>query len=1223
MRALWLFLFLIVHQSPHQTYAAFPIISTYTSNFLAPSQNPSMQNQTVSWQQTSLTIECTAANAQGNIQVGDITYSITCNPPKYLFDTTLRGFVPEYGTLYSTEICLVDKQQALGSYNYTATLPPTVGGGPSRRLLSFFDTITNAFDNYVGGVVCTASLGFAGNCDNNGGGGGIDQYARDALINQAAKLTSYIQNMTVWQNTADTAISDLQTANQGITATVQNMASQLNTAMAFSSQLNNTVYALALNQNQQAAKVNSDFQGVYNNMTFLGKEILQGQQSVAKLQNVTFTNFQKISLLMQQTQTNQANQNTAFYQKLHQITRMVKVLANTVRKQALQLNVRNAVTASVFGQAAVAASKGEVMLIHPSYPGQAPATSFPNTLLKTTLDRLYLSYINSSGGVDTAWQTGVNVYCNLNAIQNYGFDTIDYEDMYDLIGPAGCAAGGPSSALTNCLCWMEVTVTSCQRVSGFRFDTIHSQNRANFALQSSMCAGGSTPVTSTWWNARLFDSMATFNTQILGPICSMQLTTAIPVMQFSLFSARLGYMNFEQTPLNEIAAVCALNLFAVFESTQYAATMSFNFIQTLMVSYSSMFADDNPILQYEYGFPPNYVSYRTNPFRLMPNNQTYTCYTASIMGVSTTTKPAFEITPTTGEPVVTTATIVARDKNGNVVSNSLISSTIVPSVPLTNLLPQSGDVIFDIIEPQGFQPPTSVVYDYPRGSAGLAPPRVARQGMLTYPIQPVPSGFNLANPAVPWPKTATLDVHFALDNGVSMFWDHVMAMYTLNQVAVPFQFNAQAQQQICQTPTGQVPNWLCEFLGNWVLSSETNFRAGTMVAQALDFTYLLTLNVNAGEVVQRVYPGCPDISFSKYQNGAITYTLTNSLPTDVNAVVRILIHSGLCPNPGDLDVDLIPKQVFSRTIAACGNMTLQVFQKAVGSTNLISCGSPWSLNVQKNSVANLPPNTNDFNQTQVTSSFLTSLQYVVLVGTGLFRTLGPLLAPTLTPNLTDTQRSNAIDQALINFIAQSTQLATGTFIGNVTATQVYESFLPQLNNISSTFYQQATQTQADITAVKAANAKTASDIVLLNKEANSTAIAVAGLVAADAQVEATLAAIKDGSVSIEPCPDCPHFPFIYQLCCAIDNIAQFLANILMYVAIIFAIVGFGYGLFRLIRYCQAQRNKEAENQEQQTLMAHEKTDKLKHRLESEGIELGEKPETAGKTRYELRTHRVV
>lgn len=1177
--------------------AAFTISSTFVETFLAPSQNPSFVNQTVEWQQNTVTFQCSATNQEDNsLQIGNTCYDITCNAPLYSYDVTLRGFVPAFGTLYSTEICLVDKQQALQGFNATATpppLPPDVPAG--RRLLSFLDSLSSAFDNYVGGVVCTASLGFAGNCDNNNGGSGLDQYARDALMNQANKLNQYIANMTIWQTATTNTLSDISTVNQGITATLQNQQSQLNTINAFGTQLNNTVYALAQHTDVLAAQVNSDFQSVYRNISFLGSSLVQTDSKVQKLQNYAVANFQIMANTSAKQQANQNAQNIQFFQKIHGVTRLVKVLANAVRQQALLTNVKHAITAAIFGQALVAESKGEILLVHPAFPGQAPASFFPQSLLQTTLDKMFLSFTNSTGGQNTNHQFGINVYCNLDRVQLYGFDTIDYEDVFDIIGPVGCSAGGSSAALSNCLCWIQVTHQFCQARTGFRWDSIQSQNRADFVLQPSMCLNGNTvpTVDTLGWDGRLFDSIALFNKQILGPICGLSLSSAIPPLQFNLFSTRVGYMNMPQTPLSQQSTVCALDLYVVFESTQFGATMPFNVIRTMTIAYSAMLADDNPVLQYEYGFQPNYVTYTQLPFRSMPNNQTYTCYRASIMGVAPTTKPVFTVTPSVGQEVTTTVSVVARDCNTQaIVSSSITSTGIVPSVPLTSVLPQAGDAIFDIIHPQGFLPPTSIVYDYPRGSATVGGPRQTRAGHITYPMQPIPPGFNIANVNQAFPPTAMMDTQIALDNG-ALYFNHEDAAFTLDNVAVPFQFDSGAHQQLCVPPAGHVTEWLCAFLDSWVLDPLTDFRQGKLVAKPDSWTYEVTANVNMGEVIQRVYAGCPEISFSTFKNGQIDYTLTNSLPNEITSTVRVLSTSHLCANPGDLVVDLLPKQVYTKTISTCGNMTIQIFQPKIPGPGLQACTAPIALNVNPNSQANLPPSTNVFNQTFVVDTFVQQTTAVILAAASLFTNLAPLLTPTLTPNLTTIERSDLITTALINFIAQAQQFGNANFVGNQTAIQIYQQYLPALNNISATFHQQAVQGQAMINNLTIENAKVKADVAQVKIDLNHTIIAQLALTAANNEVIDALSKIKDGTTPIEPCPDCPHIPFIYQMCCAIINIAQFLANILLYVAIIVAIVAAAFGIYRLIRYCQAKRAEESQDQETEKLVHQTQTEKAK------------------------------
>lgn len=1174
----------------------FPVESTFVNTYLAPSANPALGNQTVEWQQNSLTFQCSSTDQEDpNLQVGNTCYDITCNAPEYPYDVTLRGFVPQSGHLYSVEICLVGSQSTLAGQNQTAIPPPTPPDIPAgRRLLSIFDTISNAFDNYVGGVVCTASLGFAGNCDNQGGGG-MDPAVRDALINQAQKLNYYISNMTVWQTATSNTLSDLSTVNQGITATLQNQQSQLNTVQQFGTQLNNTVYALAYHTDQLASQVNLDFQNVYRNLSLLGTSLTQTDNTVQKLQNALIYNFQSLTNTTTRMQVNQNNQNIQFFQKIHAVTRMVKVLASAVRTQALQTNLQNAITAGIFGQAAVAHAAGEVLLVHPKYPGQAPAANFPDTLLKQTLDKMYLSFVNASGGQNINHQIGINIYCNLDRLQLYSFDAIDYEDVFDLIGPAGCTAGGSTAALANCLCWIEITHSYCQVRTGFRWDSLTSQNRADYQLQQAYCLNGNTvPTVDSVWNGRLFDLMTNFNTQILGPTCALTLSSAIPALQFNLYSARVGVMNMIQTPFYQVAAVCPVDVYVVFESLQYANTMPFNVIRTITVAYSAMFTDDNPVLQYEYGFPPDYVTVTPLSLRLMPNNQTAQCYRASIMGLSPFTKPVFTIVPTPGLPVVTSVTVVAKDcSSGDIISSNIVSTGITADVPTLGSLLPSGFTIFDIIQPAGFLPPTSNVYDYLLGEANVGGPRQSRAGHLTYPMQPIPSGFDITNTLQSFPPTAMMDVQIALDNG-ALFFNHEDAAFTIDQVEVPFTFNSGAGQQVCVPPTGHVVGPLCTFLSDFTLQNPlTNFRNGKMYAVANDWTLTVVADVAMGEVVQRVYPGCAEISFATYQNNQISYTLTNSLPNEITAIVVLASTSGLCPNLGSSPIDLLPKQIYTKTIPTCGNMTLQVFQPKLPGPGQLACTPPFSLTVNPNSQANLPPNTNDVNITYVQDTFVQQTTAVILAAASLFTDLAPLLTPVLTPNLTTIERSDLITSALLNFIAQAQQFSNANFVGNETAIDIYKQYLPALNNISATFHQQAVVGQALINNLTAENRKVQADVAQVKIDLNNTIYAQKQLTIADNNLIAALNAITDGSTSIEPCPDCPHIPFIYQLCCAIINIAQFLANILLYVAIIFAIVSAAYGIYRLIRYCQAKRNEEAADQETEQLVHNTKLQQAK------------------------------
>jgi hypothetical protein len=467
--------------------------------------------------------------------------------------------------------------------------------------------------------------------------------------------------------------------------------------------------------------------------------------------------------------------------------------------------------------------------------------------------------------------------------------------------------------------------------------------------------------------------------------------------------------------------ICNIDLQNIFESTQFTLSLPFAFFHSLIISWTAMLTDGNPIIQYQYGFPPDFITYTTMPFQLNANNQTYSCYRGSFMGLSPLTEPVFAIEPSPGNPVTTTVTATAYDSPpdcsgssgclfGNPVSVQS-TATAQASVPEVNLLPQPGDAIFGIITSNGVGNPTTTVYDYPRGTALLAGPRQARQGMLTYLLQPIPNGFDITNQLQAFPTTIMMDKQLELDNG-AFYFDHEQAAFTLDQTLVPLN-----NQEMCITPVGHVPQWLCELLANFQVSALTDMRNGKFVVRPDAWSEIVTLDINDGEILQRVYPGCPEVSFKTYSDGAMSYALTNSLQTPVTATVRVLTTGRTCQSPGDKVYTLQSKQTFELVVPTCGNMTIQVFQPKIPGPGLLACGPAFQMFNAPGAATNLPAATNLNNQTFVVDTFIQQVTSITLAAVGALNELAPVLSPVLTPNLTTLERQTIINNTLTSLIA--------------------------------------------------------------------------------------------------------------------------------------------------------------------------------------------------------------
>lgn len=1222
------------------------IESTFVNTYLAPSATPGIVNQTVSWQQNTATIVCTADNFYDNgLQIaapnGTISYyAIECVPPKYAFDTTLVGFVPKFGTLYTTQVCQVNSLSAYNGQNFSNFNPASSAFSPSsyhhnpsgmnlmgqratnsfaartrglhlssrrpkmpkKRMStmsmqerleahekfeaqSFFSdigSIGSAGDAFITGGACAVSLGLVSNMGVNCNPD-TSNLPTAQWIAQLNALSNFSMQQNIWDQDTDAALSAQANVNTQVQSVLINLNTKVTALGNFTSTLNQTVYALAVHDTAQFAAVNTNLQQLYAIQAAFGKQIISTQEDVIMLQAFTVNSFQAVLNTTNKIQANAAATLLANTKKFNTLTQLVKQLAVSVSQSFLLTGVKTSITTGIYQQLATATEKGEVFYVDPTQPGVAPASNFPNSLLQVTWDIEYTNYIVRAGAVNVAHQYGWSFFCNADKYQNLGYQAIDYSDIATLIGPGNCTDRG--GALSKCLCWIQISHKLCQAPStSFRWQSITSNKRSDYTMTSSgpMCNGGA--ITAGVNDGLLINNIAPFYT-IQGQLCQTTLAP-FPANQFQFISYRMGFFtSIPATPTSWYSQICNMDLTNIFETSQFQNSLPFTILTELSLAYQSMAFDANAILQYQQGLQPSYITYTYLPFETLPDNNTYSCYRASIMGVSTETKPVFTVNPTIGQPITTLVTSTAYDRPptncigtscdfGNVVSIQQTNSVVL-SNPLEEVLPAASAVIFDVIQPLGATPPTTQLYDAP-ADLKTSGPLQAAIGLPTYMLQLVPPTFVLADvdPTQiydnPWPPTAMLGTANAGGYNpriTSTYFNHENAAYTIDQTLVTLDDIEQ-----CIIPSGQTSQWLCTLLDFYSVDPLTNFLTGKFVVVPDNWQYTVTLNINMGEIVQRVYPGCPELSFQQYGANQISFILTNSLPTPISIIVRLGSTSGLCPTQGDQPYDLQPKQVFQRNLPTCGKQTIQIFQQS-SVVGLQSCGAavPFVVNTTSQTILQGP--TAIYNQTFIQQQYITQTTGVILGAVTLMQTIIPYLDPA-TFNLTQQQRYAAINASLIAFINLALQLSTEQLLGNTSAVDIYNQYAPQLATYAAAYQQANIQVTSSLVSLNSSINNFHDKVAVVTAQTAVVNATVQTLIAADNALIAAIQKLQDQNGGGATCVGCPKIPLIYELCCAIDNFGQFLANILLYGAIISVILGLAYLLYRVIKNAQAKQTED-------------------------------------------------
>lgn len=165
------------------------------------------------------------------------------------------------------------------------------------------------------------------------------------------------------------------------------------------------------------------------------------------------------------------------------------------------------------------------------------------------------------------------------------------------------------------------------------------------------------------------------------------------------------------------------------------------------------------------------------------------------------------------------------------------------------------------------------IFDTPANAAPVSTAVFDRKDKITYTWQPIPSNYNISLNATsflvdtpaslggPYPDTTVMDAW--MDNNAGRY-DTKNAKYSVDFHEVDFTGGR------CVVSPDVPVQWPCEMFSKWNLDPATNTRKGLLVlTPKVDWSYTVTLNIVDGEIIQRVFDGCPEFSFTPYTDGYI------------------------------------------------------------------------------------------------------------------------------------------------------------------------------------------------------------------------------------------------------------------------------------------------------------------------------------------------------------------
>ncbi len=1083
---------------------ALQLQSTFRNVFI----RAGTQGNETQWEQDTLTLLCNNNDFRDpGLLIGNLSYDILCQAPRYQFQTRLRQFVPEKRRRYIAEVCEVQNvgayannpgvdQQNLGARRRLLWKDDPTGLPTHKRKLLFFGA-------FFGGMVGAAVFGAV--CPRIGGGfqdvfcpgGTANADAVDAArIRTLQADIELIKVQQEWQNATLRNLEHQVEFNQNVSNTLKTVQGEIDNLFNQTTTLTQITNAMAATNDRKFGEIADNMEAVRDSIAAGIDFSIAIATRAEQFENATFRNFAEVTNSTQALANNVSINVKRLQTRDRELTRMLRRTQASMAKNVIKREVRRELNRQIALLRQQAANDGLTPFFHPGYPGVGPSVSTPTTR-KTLVDQLLINFINQSATFQVHQYT-LSYYCNVNVVLDQAYSGVAWQDIGEFLGPVNCT-NRPGEIVDNCRCWIELQHAECRAAStgqsvapiplaDFNWQQITSvSDRSAYTLTSEKCFDHTTPITAGEpWNGDKIDSLVRFH-QFLSDICGVTLaspTLTSGTRKFQIFSLRIATVNINAPLVPSLT--CLPDLDYIFESNTGEVSTIFAIYSYLMQSFQTLLDEQQVAETQIYGILPNFLTHETVPFQSLRDNRTYTCYRSSFVAISPDTRPSFEVLSRNVVPLVT-ATAYDRppicDLTGCVFGNPVSTestSTAQTSVNFENLLPSASRPIMGEWRTGGI-PAMTTIFDICDQCAPIDTVVSQRNGKITYVWQPIPDNYSISTQTSfqesipldsggPWPRATFLDKW--QEENPNPF-NHFDGQFSLDLTEAPLSGGRCVLQP--EDPVG----WPCELLDQWSIHASTNMRQGLLVLTPKTWSYIVTLNVVKGEILQRVFAGCPEFKFIPYSDGFMELQLINSLPIPVRVVTRVTAVGSGCSPEGDITHTLEPRQVQQRIIIGCGQQLLSVFTIGAGGA-LQQCENTLNVTFVPNAQANVKRFVIDrVNRSFVTDEIVARSIDLQTQTVLLMQNLVPLLVTQFTPNIEAPERSDLIQQLLRDYNAslQTVRNTATIFTTGGTVTDAIQPFVQQFNNLSSSFVVLQTTAKEQIRAVEIAANVTAQDLI--------------------------------------------------------------------------------------------------------------------------------------------------
>lgn len=912
------------------------ILAERTSTFV--SGDAVFQNKTIQYrcdaEDAGVTFTYTIVQeATGN----ETDVNITCGALKYIYRETLIGYVPEDGTLHTSEFCgtrnvlspftntNISLTRYAGFDNLFSLASFRENDGPEWSLQNEMSPIARKplfFGAVSAGLVGGAIGGFVG-CSMGFCGGGSSN-VQGQLDNLALELQDYraTSDELLSQNARLLALStrrdqlilaSLDGINQDIDMIVDT-TQQLANADQLQLEAINRQYNFTLQVydavNAIVDKVGSDLTNTISLMNTQDTYLATNIGALATELQELFTYQSHVNGNMS-THLNELNADYgAFKQnvqgRLEKTSRVLRNLIGRIKSVFEQRQINRLLNRQIFLNKDSAETGGLFPFLSSTEPGTEPS-DLESLKYAIVMSDVMVVYADEDGLSNVrGYQIQIQYKCDLQFILEMETIANDVFDLLSLMGPSNCTEPDEDavfeSSNSTCNCWVTWEKKSCiltaPGATTAESTTFTDQFQIN---ETAVCSGAlSTEESLTFTQALEF-------TAKLDEICQGG-THSSNTGQFHIVSNVLN-VDILVDPLSASAAECDISTDPAYIGSALNANPHLANTIGKYMEYAFSFSINHrldPYMQLLDGVAPSYLTYEKT-WRII-NNYRAECHRAHFMAFSDTFLPVYVI-----EPIEITQDITVSVEG----EASYVVDDVTPVTSFAFVLPSDYVVVGQV--------DGSVVYDIPSNDLRTGPLPTLRENSITYN----------AVPALNASHAATL---FTMDQWRSRYTGFEFNHLKATNVPAIYEKSVDGVTGVCLNESFAGDSW-CSKLEFFTVDRVTS--SSFALSPRTGSASFATITIPDGTVIGRLLnTQCPSWTNVRASARSINIVLGNEGTTTLETAI---VRTGDCTDSDTVFIPPRSQHIYYVPECVLGETFVSLFRYDE-SRNLVACENATSIN---------------------------------------------------------------------------------------------------------------------------------------------------------------------------------------------------------------------------------------------------------------------------------------